>query len=274
MKRMVREKLAGHPRDPIIRKSTAGARRAFETVEFCAAEDATRARKIQAEIAGRVSKKTARGRKKARAARKAARALLRALKLGLRSDEPQPTLASSLYMREVRATVIGALLEAVDPFPDADIRAVTVINTAWRLSAAQLMRTSAAGIKNQFRTYLQRAGILALPGFVVAFLHGEFEPTSGCFQLHFHVLTTAEKAAAILKSLRGRLGYVRTTTGAAAIKRSKIRNRSTQFSYLLKCFGLSARWSKSTVVSGACGRSTALRVSPIPSICFGYTKQP
>ncbi|MES0090087.1 hypothetical protein [Mesorhizobium sp. M0030] len=154
----------------------------------------------------------------------------------MREEFPQLTLSSFLYMRQVRLNVVAALLSAMARFSNDKLRTVTVINRKWRFTGRQLRKVTAAQIKRQFRTHLQRAAILDEPGFLVAFLHGEYEPTTGVFQLHFHLLTTTDKAVFLLKNLRGRLGYKKTATGAVPIKRRKVRDRPEQFSYLLKSF--------------------------------------
>lgn len=164
------------------------------------------------------------------------RRLSERLQNGILQAEPEPTLASSLYVREVRARTIGALLEAIEEIPDRRLRFVTVINCQWRIRARDLPAVHAETIKRQFRTHLGRAGVLDLPGFLVGFLEGEFEPNSRTYQLHYHLLTTARKAETILVNLRGRWGYEKTSTGACPIKRNQIDNRPAQLSYLLKSY--------------------------------------
>ncbi|MGI4768650.1 MAG: hypothetical protein ACRYGP_26725 [Janthinobacterium lividum] len=144
---------------------------------------------------------------------------------------PQATLASSVTMRAVRKAALQAMHQALKPYPA--LCAVTVINQSWRLTPADLERLTAATIKRQFTTHLNRCGAARLPGPLIAFLHGEFEPTSGYYQLHFHIITTPEKAHA-LRALRRISGYVKTATGAAPIHITPVRDRERQFSYVLK----------------------------------------
>jgi len=119
-----------------------------------------------------------------------------------------------------------------------------VINQNWAYSPRRLDGVNATTIKGQFKTHLGRAKINSLPGLLVGFLHGEFEPSSGIYQLHFHLLTTKKKAAAIKTSLKGRWGYVRTATGSNPIVRRPIRDRPVQFSYLLQGF-----WPEKSIVT-------------------------
>jgi hypothetical protein len=157
------------------------------------------------------------------------------LEAGLTSGLPHPTLASSLGMRAIRQSVFGALLRALEDYADADLRTFTIMNAKWTYTPEELDRVTAAQIKNQLRTHLNRAGILRMRGPFICFLHGEFEPTSGLYVLHFHGVTTAAKAAA-LDHLKNRGGYIRTQTGAAAIRCEQVRDRAAQFTYLLKSY--------------------------------------
>ncbi len=156
-----------------------------------------------------------------------------AAKLGVAAMQPSPpaSLASSVAMRAIRKAVLQAMQQALKPYPT--LCAVTVINRSWRLTPADLENIAAATIKRQFTTHLNRCGASRHPGPLIAFLHGEFEPTSGYYQLHFHLVTTPEKARA-LKALKRIQGYVKTATGAAPIHITPVRDRRRQFSYVLK----------------------------------------
>ncbi|MBG0794075.1 hypothetical protein IYY11_11920 [Methylocystis sp. H62] len=165
----------------------------------------------------------------------AANSLLQKLQSNVAEESFEPTLASSLSMRRTRKKVIGALLRALEHIPDADLRAFTVLNRNWVFTPEQLNSISASTLKNRFRTHLKRAGVLDLPGVFIAFLHGEFEPSAGVYVIHFHGVSTAEKAEA-LRGLKSQPGYVQSATGAAPIKIQRVNDRVTQFTYLLKSF--------------------------------------
>jgi|GEM_PF-1165559 len=160
------------------------------------------------------------------------------LERGVAQSVPPPTLASSLRMRAIREGLNGALLDAFAEYPDAELRTVTVIYAGWGLTPAELDGTNAAKLKAQFRQHLNRAGVFKVPGPLFAVLHGEFEPSSGRYQLHFHLVTTAAKAAALQEGLRAKTikGYTVTPTGAAPVRRSRIGDRVAQLSYLAKSY--------------------------------------
>jgi hypothetical protein len=165
-------------------------------------------------------------------------ALAEKLESGAASGFAEATLASSLRMRATRQGLGRALLDAFAPFPDADLCTVTVIYAGWRYSPAELDKVTAAKLKAQFVRHLNRVGVTKVPGPLFAVLHGGFEPTSGLYQLHFHLVTTWRKAATLKAGLTTTKiwGYTATATGASPVRRSRVRNRVRQFTYLAKGF--------------------------------------
>ena len=166
------------------------------------------------------------------------RALAERLEDGVASGLPPTTLGSSLRMRLIRLAFHRTLLDAFAPYADDDLRTLTVIYSGWAFSPADLDGVTATQVKAQFRQHLNRVGVPKVPGPLFAVLHGEFEPTSGLYRLHFHILTTAAKAAALKACLTSETikGYAITATGAAPVRRSRVRDRGRQFSYLAKSY--------------------------------------
>ena len=160
------------------------------------------------------------------------------LEVGVASSLPPLTLASSLRMRQIRQGLGRALLNAFEIYADADLRTVTVIYAGWSYTPAELERVTAAQLKAQFRRHLERAGVLKLPGPLFAVLHGEFEPTSGRYVLHYHLVTTAAKAAALKAGLTAKRikGYAITRSGSVPVRRSQIGDRFGQLTYLVKSY--------------------------------------
>ena len=146
------------------------------------------------------------------------------------------SLASAFAMRDIRVANIGSVLESFERYSDDELCTFTVLNSNWVFDAPGLQAVSAADLKKQFRYHLRRIGIYDIPGPFIAYLHGEFEPTSGRFTLHFHGGTTLEKYKLMLKLLRTEWGYVKTASGATPIRMERVRDRVRQFSYLLKSF--------------------------------------
>ena len=157
-------------------------------------------------------------------------------------------MASSVQMRKLRERVLGGVLELLEPFNDAELVTFTLINKGWRVTAKELEALDPATIVRQLRTHLNRAEVSAVAGPLIAFLHGEYEPASGLYQLHVHGITTKAKSDRLrgLVWARGRekrgWGYEHTATGAAPLRREPVRDRVRQVSYLLKAF-----WPQRTV---------------------------
>ncbi|MFF9550338.1 hypothetical protein [Methylobacterium fujisawaense] len=170
------------------------------------------------------------------------------------------SLGSAKTMRIVRETVLGALHAAFEDFPDEALATVTVINRRWTFSPMTFDSITAKKLKNRFRTDLNRIGALKMRGPFIAFLHGEFEPASGLYVLHFHILTTREKAEA-LRGLKRLKGYQPTDSGAAPVVCKPVRARLRQFSYLLKSY-----WPARTIrrIDGATKRDRGHHRIPEP----------
>jgi hypothetical protein len=145
------------------------------------------------------------------------------------------TPASARKMRRVRKQVFAAVMAAFEVFDDREICTFTVISTAWRFDSDQLESVTARQIKRRFLSHLDRSDISPIKGCLVAFIHGEFDPSSGLFQLHLHGVGTRAKVKA-LHRLKGRWGYKKTTTGSHPIRIEAVRNRGRQVSYLLQGF--------------------------------------
>lgn len=170
--------------------------------------------------------------------RKAAADLAERLENGVRGPLPPATLASSLRMRDLRRGLSRHLLDAFAPFADEELCTATVIYTKWAYKPATLDQATARQIRDLFRQHLNRAGVSAIPGPLFAVLHGEYEPRSGIYQIHFHIVTTVAKAAAIRAGLRASriAGYAKTATGASPVRCPKLKDRVRQFSYLAKAY--------------------------------------
>jgi len=167
--------------------------------------------------------------------RRDAKDLAAKLKAGSETGFPPPSLASSAHMRLIRRRVLGALLSAVEDYQDDELATFTIIDSSLRYSPEELDAISAETIKNRWITHLKRFGISNQTGFLLAFLHGEFEPTSRTYQVHFHGVGTKEKVEA-LRRLLGHLGYTTTSTGAPCLRIDGVKDRVPQLSYLLKSY--------------------------------------
>lgn len=164
-----------------------------------------------------------------------ARSLVAKLAGSFVSATESPTLASATHMRTVRQGFIHAAVAALEPLGWSNLRTFTLMNDRWVFTPEEFNHITATRIKRRLRTHLVRIGITADAGFLLAFIHGEFDPVSRLYTLHFHGITTAE-IADLLQSLVGKWGYVPTRTGASPLRRDRINDPGRQLSYLLKSY--------------------------------------
>lgn len=159
----------------------------------------------------------------------------RVIAAGVEGGTPPTTLASALYFRSVREQVFDAMDAAFFDYADHELMTFTVIKNSWRFTPETMDTVSSEDLKIQFRADLDSIDLMSINGPLLAFLHGEFDPVAGIYQLHFHGVTTGEKAKALGK-LKGRRGYVETPTGSPPIWTSLVNDRHAQLSYLLKSY--------------------------------------
>jgi hypothetical protein len=91
-------------------------------------------------------------------------------------------------MGDFRFRVIGALWKLIEegPWDPTELVFFTVRPEEWEVTPEELKRITAKQLMGQFRTRLNREDAGEADGFLIAFLHGEFEPTSGSYILHIH----------------------------------------------------------------------------------------
>jgi len=170
------------------------------------------------------------------------------------------TLASSLAFRSLRAAVLHQVCAAFEPYQDDELNTFTIIKERGDLSSKELFATDPKSLKADFVNDLNRSGVTKKEGPLIAFLHGEFDATSGKFVIHWHGITTIAKAK-LLSKLKELHGYVRTKSGAAPIRRSAVRDRRRQFSYILKSY-----WPSRPMINGKRVRSTRRLPEPYHSL--------
>lgn len=174
----------------------------FETPFFSLSENETRASLLEAALAG--GQLTPAQRKRTKRLQKRLREPFRPGKL------PEFTAASHVSMREWRICLFAELLRLTKSLKRKQWRVFTAILPHWRVGSDQLEGVDAATIPKEFRTDLDNAqrrlvaaGRLKPDGWLYAMIHGEFDATTGGFQLHLHGLAT-KGMIEVLKALRKR----------------------------------------------------------------------
>jgi hypothetical protein len=139
-------------------------------------------------------------------------------------------------MRDSRSRFGGGLLQLADASPWTPLKVFTAIHPSWAYPADRLLSVDARQVRNQFRTHLNRAGVISARGFLAAGLHGEFEPFSQQYQLHFHGICAGDDKLKALDGLRNAQGYIRTTEIHRPLVISPINDPARQISYLRQAF--------------------------------------
>ena len=150
----------------------------------------------------------------------------------LRAETLVPSFASPKFTRQYRRRFCGVVLEAIERIPAETIYLYTVIPASWRVDGRTLHTKDPKKLLRQFRTQLNRAGLSAFGGWLIAFVHGDYDKTYDIFQLHLHVLVVGEKVHAL-----ERLRELRIYKSSAHVKRPIVRKRlkapARQISYYL-----------------------------------------
>ena len=193
---------------PTFDPATGSVRKGFETKAGALKEDRRRIRLIGETLSAPSPKIRERGRRDKQAKvyrfdRAAALELRRKLQAGHDRGKPWRTLGSYFYMRRCREKFYRSISILCEQFDSDLLRIVTVLNNNWEFGANDLDLTEPKKIHSQFRTHLRRAGVTEVPGPLIGFVHGEFEPNSATYLVHYHLVTTATKAAALKKDSAG-----------------------------------------------------------------------
>lgn len=119
-----------------------------------------------------------------------ARSLAVRLERPARGSSPAQTFASSAYMRRFRLRFVGAVLKLIRNNPEAQIGVVTILPRDWRIPGRALSAVKPKQYLERFRQQLVRAGLKDADGWMIAFLHGDYDPSQDTYQLHLHLVAT------------------------------------------------------------------------------------
>lgn len=161
-----------------------------------------------------------------------------------------PTLASSMFMRELRIKVSGAIWRLVESVGAKNVRAFAIVPRHWQFTAAELKGDGFPDVDpleliKDLRADLYAKGARKASGWIIAFLHGEHDPIAGVFRLHVHGLAYGEMEK-VLDRLR-KLPNYRTQkcledgspspiVRSVWITRQELTNLPSPITYLLQSF--------------------------------------
>jgi hypothetical protein len=96
------------------------------------------------------------------------------------------TLASSSHMRAQRIKIAGHLWLLVTRSAKADVCSFTIIPRNWQFKAYELQAVDPRQLLNCLTVAIYGRGATAADGWIYAYLHGEWDPSSRVYRLHVH----------------------------------------------------------------------------------------
>lgn len=157
--------------------------------------------------------------------------------------QPVTTLASNLFVRDLRQRLLGNLHRLIDQERPEKVTFFTVVRKEWAIHPADLPNVSIGRWKRALRKNLADAGIDFGSGYLVAVFEASYDPIISSYQFHVHGVAVGDYVDAI-DALRGRTPYKpwRSLPGIADCKRPvlvrpvAVKDMPRPAGYMLKSF--------------------------------------
>jgi hypothetical protein len=131
-----------------------------------------------------------------------ARALARRLEKSANDGDYPHSMACALFMRWFRYRFIGALWRLyAEQLQVGSPKTFTIIPRAWEFRPEELMDVDPRRLMASLRSILYKMGAKGADGWLIVFLHGEYDPVAGVFRIHVHGLASLEMIQ-VVKRLR------------------------------------------------------------------------
>ena len=114
-----------------------------------------------------------------------------------RGGKVPKSLASSTYMRRLRIKIVGALWLLIRLLKGMKASAFTIIPRTWEFTPEGLDEVAPSRLLASLRVALYGQGAAKAKGWIIAFIHGEFDPIGGVYRLHVHGYAFGEMVAVI-----------------------------------------------------------------------------
>ncbi|MER8569067.1 hypothetical protein NKH85_24935 [Mesorhizobium sp. M0924] len=180
--------------------------------------------------------------------------LARRLKPPKRAGTVVDSFASAKSFRVFRRIFAGHVLDLVAQVPKP-ISLYTIVTAEWRIKGCELLKMRPKLLLEQFRAQLNRRGLGKLSGWLVASVHGDFDPDTGTFQIHLHVIAVGDVRFAI-EQLRASPRYK-----PGEIKRPILRRNASDLKRRVPYYVGQLFWPMRVPLSGG-GRSPRRRLPP------------
>lgn len=164
------------------------------------------------------------------------RLLSQLLDESLDGDCPCPTLASDVFANSLREGEVSLVEQALADYDAEQIRFFHAVLARWTFPANALLKFDPERFAERFRYHVRECTADATEGFLLARVHGEYEPNSDTIWPHFHGVA-AGGMVPVLRKLKRRY---RALDGArpprTKIKICKLRDCGKQVDYIFQSF--------------------------------------
>jgi hypothetical protein len=164
-------------------------------------------------------------------------------------------------MRHLRERLFSQLGRRVAKYPGA-VTTFTVVKRGWEFSPDELDDVDVAKLLAAFLSELNRRGAASANGWLIVFLHGEFETPTGIYRLHLHGVAAGQMID-VVDSLRKGRSYKHivgdTVRCRVRIDRKPLQHLPHPLTYCFKGY-----WPWKHVIVGANGRRRTRQHKRIP----------
>lgn len=101
-------------------------------------------------------------------------------------EEVPDSLASSVHMRSLRVNVAGALWKLMRAAKPVKPHGFTIIPRNWQFTSAELDAVDPVKLLNTLRAALYKKGAAKATGWLICFIHGEYDPVWNVYRVHVH----------------------------------------------------------------------------------------
>jgi hypothetical protein len=164
-------------------------------------------------------------------------------------------------MRRLRNRIFSQLWKLVDAYPGL-VTTFTAIKRGWEFTPEQLLDADLDKLLAGFLSDLNRRGAANATGWLIAFVHGEYETPTGLFRLHLHGVV-ADGMMAVLEKLRAGPMYKHEAGDIVRVRLRINRKPLTNLPYPLT-YCLKGYWPWKHVILGANGKRRTRRHKRIP----------
>lgn len=162
--------------------------------------------------------------------------ILKRLRKSVQRNSIFRSLSSSLFSRRLRVREIRLLTSALKAYESDEIRFFHTVLKRWAIPADKLREFDPKAFTERLRFHLRQCGAASADGFLLARVHGEFEPYAKEVWPHFHGVGTGEMLK-VLKNLK----HYYSTHDVEGGPRTKVMLRKAvslpeQISYIFQSF--------------------------------------